>query len=116
MVKQVATAAASVAVPVIACLGLAFKPDIDDLRESPAMEVAQLLAEQKIGQILAVEPHIDQLPSSLADFANIELVSAEESIQRANIVVMLVSHKPFYNIPPELLKGKCIIDTRGVWQ
>lgn len=116
VVDQVTAAAANVAEPVIACLGLAFKPDIDDLRESPAMEVVQLLAERKIGQILAVEPHIEQMPASLAGFGNIELMSSDEAIRRANIVVMLVSHQSFYEIDTGLLEGKYVIDTRGVWQ
>jgi len=115
VVNQVVAAADAVAEPVIACLGLAFKPDIDDLRESPAMEVIHLLAERKIAKILAVEPHIDQLPPSLAKFGNMELVSSEEAIQRANIIVMLVSHQSFYEIDSRLLIGKSVIDTRGVW-
>lgn len=116
VVDQVTAAAANVAGPVIACLGLAFKPDIDDLRESPAMEVVQLLAERKIGQILAVEPHIEQMPASLAGFGNIELISSDEAVRRANIIVMLVSHQSFYEIDTGLLEGKFVIDTRGVWQ
>lgn len=116
VVDQVLAAAATAADPVIACLGLAFKPDIDDLRESPAMEVVNLLAARKIGQILAVEPHIEEMPASLADFGNIELVSLEEAIRRANIIVMLVSHWSFYAIDRRLLEDKHIIDTRGVWQ
>ena len=116
VVNQVAAAATSVAEPVIACLGLAFKPDIDDLRESPAMEVVRLLAERKIGQILAVEPHIEQIPQLLAGFGNIELISSDEAVRRANIVVMLVSHQSFHEIDTGLLQGKHVIDTRGVWQ
>lgn len=116
VVDQVSSAASAVTNPVIACLGLVFKPDIDDLRESPAMEVAQLLAEHKIGHVLAAEPHIECLPPSLAKFDSIELVSAEEAVRRANIIVMLVSHQVFYAINRAQLEGKQVIDTRGVWQ
>lgn len=116
VVAEVVAAATGMADPVIACLGLAFKPEIDDLRESPAMEVVHLLAELKIGQIFAVEPHIKQMPASLAGFGNIELVSSEEAVRRANIIVMLVSHQSFYEIDTGLLEGKHVIDTRGVWQ
>lgn len=116
VVDQVVAATANVHNPVIACLGLAFKPDIDDLRESPAMEVVHLLAERKVGQLLAVEPHIEQLPSSLADLGDIELTSAGEAIQRADVVVMLVNHQAFYDLDAALLKGKRVVDTRGVWQ
>jgi UDP-N-acetyl-D-mannosaminuronic acid dehydrogenase len=80
------------------------------------MEVVHLLALRKIGQILAVEPHIEKMPASLAAFGNIELVSSKEAIRRANIIVMLVSHRSFYAIDRRLLEGKHVIDTRGVWQ
>lgn len=116
VVDQVLSAATTVTDPVIACLGLAFKPDIDDLRESPAMEVVQLLAGRKTGQVLVAEPHIEHLPPSLAKFDSIELVSAEEAVRRANIIVMLVSHQVFYAINRTQLEGKQVIDTRGVWQ
>src|SRR5262249_1919330 len=53
--------------PVIACLGLAYKKDVDDLRESPAVEIVKKLAEQKLGELLVVEPHISKLPKELSD-------------------------------------------------
>jgi UDP-N-acetyl-D-mannosaminuronic acid dehydrogenase len=112
---QVLAAVSTSAEPVIACLGLAFKPDIDDLRESPAMEVVEMLAETRTGQILVAEPNIERLPPSLTRFDNIGLVSAEEAVRRANIVVMLVSHRGFYDIDAGMLEGKRVIDTRGVW-
>ena len=80
------------------------------------MEVVQLLAGRKTGQILVAEPHIEHLPPSLTKFDNIELVSAEEAVRSANIIVMLVSHQVFYAINREHLEGKQVIDTRGVWQ
>lgn len=116
VVDQVLSAASMFTDPVFACLGLAFKPDIDDLRESPAMEVVQLLAGHKTGQVIVAEPHIEHLPPSLAKFDNIELVSADEAVRRANIIVMLVSHQAFYAIDRAQLEGKQVIDTRGVWQ
>lgn len=116
VVDEVLSAASTVTDPVIACLGLAFKPDIDDLRESPAMEVVQLLAGRKTGQVIVAEPHIEHLPPSLAKFDNIELVSADEAVRRADIIVMLVSHQVFYAINRAQLEGKQVIDTRGVWQ
>src|SRR5699024_5132021 len=65
--------------PVIAALGLAFKPNIDDLRESPALNITQALAQQFTGStILAVEPHIDQLPASLMGYENLSLASDAE--------------------------------------
>ncbi len=102
--------------PVVACLGLSFKPDIDDLRESPAMEIVYELAQRRVAQLLVVEPHIAELPAAFAGMENIEFVSITEALQRANIVVMLVNHREFYGIVEQQLVGKCIIDTRGAWQ
>ncbi len=116
VVKKITLAAAEIAEPVIACLGLTFKPDIDDLRESPALEIIQLLAAQKIGQLLTVEPHITALPAVFVGINSVELVSLDEALLRAHIVVMLVGHQIFFTIDPRQLAGKTVIDTCGVWQ
>ncbi len=80
----------------VACLGLAFKPDIDDLRESPAVQITSMIA--GLGcKILAVEPNISTLPSKLAQ-KNISLVSQENAIDKADIVCLLVNHTPFRNL------------------
>jgi len=77
--------------PVIACLGLAYKADIDDLRESPAVDIAYELGAANIGKIIAVEPHIDVLPPKLLE-VNIVLASQEEALAKANIILCLVNH------------------------
>jgi UDP-N-acetyl-D-mannosaminuronic acid dehydrogenase len=78
---------------IIACLGLAFKPDIDDLRESPAIEISRRLAQMHSGELLVVEPHIDVCPAVLADRA--QLVLVDQAWARAHIVVILVGHQLF---------------------
>lgn len=75
----------------VACYGLAFKPDIDDLRESPALEITKKLAEQGFN-ILAIEPNIEELPKNLS--TNMRLISLDESGQ-ANIHLILVKHTNF---------------------
>ncbi len=100
--------------PVVACLGLAFKADIDDLRESPALTICQILSDCDKFEILAAEPNIAELPESLAGKA--VLLTASEAIERADIVVLLVDHRPFLDIPRDLLHGKHLIDTRGMWR
>ncbi len=102
--------------PVVACLGLAFKPDIDDLRESPAVEVTALLAQDKKLRLLAVEPHVTALPPVLAGRKNVALVPLKEALRRASVVVLLVNHREFYAVPQKALSGKAVIDTRGVWR
>lgn len=103
--------------PVIAALGLAFKPDIDDLRESPALHIAQDLAKRlDVGKILVVEPNVDELPASLADFDNVELAELDAAVTEADIVVLLVDHTEFKEFDREKLQEKLVIDTRGVWR
>ncbi|WP_254050614.1 UDP-N-acetyl-D-mannosamine dehydrogenase [Dietzia sp. WMMA184] len=99
----------------IASLGLAFKPDIDDLRESPAAQITARLAEQNPGRrILAVEPNITELPASLANFRNVELVDLREAIQEAGIVVIMVAHSQFRDIAVSLVADERVVDTCGI--
>ncbi|MFA3127624.1 UDP-N-acetyl-D-mannosamine dehydrogenase [Acinetobacter pittii] len=93
----------------IACYGLAFKPDIDDLRESPALQITKKLAEQGLN-ILAIEPNIEELPRDLPE--NIKLISVEERSQ-ADIHLILVDHKEFKAL--ENFKEDRVIDTKGLF-
>ncbi|GAB5482726.1 MAG: UDP-N-acetyl-D-mannosamine dehydrogenase [Parasphingorhabdus sp.] len=97
----------------VACLGLAFKPNIDDLRESPAVDICEVLSRNNALEVLAVEPHIEKLPKSLDQAA--KLTSAKQAIAQADIVLLLVDHSAFKDIPLESLSGKQIIDVRGFW-
>ncbi|NIF24557.1 UDP-N-acetyl-D-mannosamine dehydrogenase [Candidatus Pantoea multigeneris] len=97
----------------IACFGLAFKPNIDDLRESPAMEVAQLIAEWHQGSNWVVEPHISQLPAALTTS---QLVGTQQALEQADILVMLVDHQAFRAIDGGQLVQQWIVDTKGVWR
>jgi UDP-N-acetyl-D-mannosaminuronic acid dehydrogenase len=98
----------------IACLGLAFKPDIDDLRESPALSIARKIGAIGFSSIFLVEPNIDRIPSGF-DSDNIELISLERAIKSADIIVLLVDHASFKSMDLSLLSGKQVIDTRGIW-
>ena len=100
--------------PVIACFGLAFKPNVDDLRESPALEVTQRLAKAGLGTVLAVEPHIDTLPGDLAA-AGVELADFDDALGRADLAVLLVDHQSFLNVDPAKLQAVRVLDTRGAW-
>ena len=97
----------------IACLGLAFKPNIDDLRESPALSITQRLCDFYPGQIRVVEPFVNALPAAMADKAN--LARAQDALANSDIVVLLVDHDTFKTIPKPSRPDMTIIDTRGIW-
>jgi UDP-N-acetyl-D-mannosaminuronic acid dehydrogenase len=96
----------------IACYGLAFKPDIDDLRESPALQIAQNISKMHSGKTFGVEPNIKLLPSYLE---SIEIVATGMAIEEADIHLMLVDHKEFKLICKNILKNKIVIDAKGIW-
>jgi UDP-N-acetyl-D-mannosaminuronic acid dehydrogenase len=102
--------------PVIACLGLSFKPDIDDLRESPALHIAERLADAQLGQLAVVEPHISELPPSLRGRNQVRLTDVNGAIKPADIVLLLVDHKQFRRVDRQSLREKVVIDTRGIWR
>ncbi|MFM0289992.1 UDP-N-acetyl-D-mannosamine dehydrogenase [Paraburkholderia megapolitana] len=112
VVERVERAAKRFREPVIACLGLAFKANIDDLRESPAIEIVSQLAQRFEGQVIAVEPNVDALPPSL--HGRVRFGDLSSALAQADVVVILVDHTPFRRIDPVRLQAKVVIDTRGV--
>ncbi len=100
----------------IAVLGLAFKADIDDLRGSPALEIAIELANRLPGELLVVEPHIVELPEPLSARPEVSLVSLAAALERADVVLVLVDHTAFKEVTAAQLQGKVVIDTRGIYR
>ena len=96
----------------IACLGLAFKPDIDDLRESPALNIAHRISLMGFEKISLVEPNINEIPNIFTK-EKAELVELEAALNSADIVLILVKHKAFRIISLDMLKDKQVIDTCG---
>lgn len=116
VIDQVRERIASLQSPVVAALGLAFKADVDDLRESPAIQIVERLAREfPDARIVAVEPNIQELPKDLAG-RGVTLVELPEAMDEADVVLMLVDHREFREIPAEALTGKQVIDTKGVWR
>jgi len=97
----------------VALLGLAFKPDIDDFRESPALEIAEALAHTHGERILVVEPFTDELPKAFHG-TGAELVTLDAGLRQAEIVVVLVDHTAFRHLTPQDLASKLVFDTRGM--
>jgi len=100
---------------IIACFGLAFKPDIDDLRESPALEIVRKIAVAHPGRICAVEPNICTLPDGLKRI-KVELISADQALNNANVIVLLVDHTPFKQLTSVCASSRIVVDTRGAWK
>lgn len=96
--------------PVIGCLGLAFKANIDDLRESPALDITRRLIAEGAGEVLACEPNVN------GSFKEFPLHDLSHVVKAADILLVLVDHEEFKGIDGEALKEKVVIDTRGIWR
>lgn len=115
--EQVVAKAERFRSPTIACLGLTFKANVDDARESPAIEVVSLIAKALPEvEILVADPYVAAMPELLKGYGNLRLENAHEAVERADIVVLLVEHEPFRALRHTRLGGKVIYDTRGAWR
>ncbi len=110
VVGEVKAAAARFERPTIGCLGLTFKENIDDVRESPALEIVRKIVASNIGSVLVFDPYVatNSTEFVIDDFDHV--------IERADVIVLLVAHKEFGQIERDRLKGKVLVDTRGVWR
>jgi len=102
--------------PRIACLGLSFKADIGDLRESPAVDItARIAAALPDVKVLTVEPHVASLPGQLDELDNVALTDVEHAVAESDVIALLVDHNCFRAIKKSQLAGKVVYDTRGMW-
>ncbi|WP_298196937.1 UDP-N-acetyl-D-mannosamine dehydrogenase [Novosphingobium sp.] len=98
----------------VACLGLAFKANIDDFRESPARLVASTLARRHADRIAIVEPFVSALPLEYKD-TPVRLIDIDTALETCEILIVLVDHDLFKSIPLSERAGKIVYDTRGIW-
>jgi len=111
VVDHVLDLARQFASPKIGCLGLTYKADVDDLRESPSLEIAQALRAAGVGQVLACDPHVreDRVP-------DLTLTSLSDVLAQCQILVLLTDHRIFRDVPAKVLREKVVVDTRGLWR
>jgi UDP-N-acetyl-D-mannosaminuronic acid dehydrogenase len=97
----------------IALLGLSYKPDIDDLRESPSLEILDTLLAQGLTNIMVVEPNIDQLPNAYSE-RSVRLVDLDVATSEAEVLAILVGHKEFFENKNKIFGVKRVIDPIGL--
>lgn len=97
----------------IVLMGLAYKPNVDDLRESPAVEIARLLAEEGYANIIVVEPHIEALPPALARFGIDHRRSVDAAFEGAAAIAILTPHQAFAPIRRLAFGDTAVIDPSG---
>jgi UDP-N-acetyl-D-mannosaminuronic acid dehydrogenase len=114
--EQIVAATQRLRAPQIACLGLSFKADVEDMRNSPAAEIVHRVAVALPDtKILAVEPNAPALPPFLDGLPNVVLTDAGHAIREAGVIGLLVDHARFRQITRTDLSGKVVCDTRGMW-
>ena len=116
IIAEVIAATKSIENPVVASLGLTYKADVDDTRESPAVEIVAALGARLKSEILVVDPHLSALPEQLAALPSLRITNLDEALTAAQIVVLLVDHREFRGIDRSRLSDKVIVDTRGLWR
>lgn len=103
--------------PVVAALGIAFKNDIDDLRESPSLNIVKRLGEENPElDVRVVEPNVSELPPALASVSNLKKQDLDQAVADADVVLLLVNHKEFVAFDRSKLEGKTVVDTKGIWR
>jgi len=98
----------------VACLGLAFKANIDDFRESPARFVAASLARKFGSRVHVVEPYAAKLPIEFTDTGAC-LIDIDTALETCDVFIVLVDHDVFRVVPLAERSGKVVYDTRGIW-
>ena len=100
--------------PVLASFGITYKPDVDDIRESPSLKIVETLAHQSGARILVVEPNIRELPACLRKFNNVALSDIQSARKEADIMAFLVAHRQFRKLDKRHFLNKVIVDAVGL--
>lgn len=114
VVEQILSHADRFKRPIIACYGIAYKPDVEDLRESPALQIVRELAADPATEVLVCDPFVTSLPTDLESMPHVTLVDAETARQNADVVAFLVRHSGFNDLEPDLFLDKVVVDAVGL--
>ncbi len=102
--------------PRVALLGLTFKPNVDDVRQSPALEIVRLAAHRFPGvSFVAIDPHVRELPADLKAAENVMLDSGPALVRDADVVVLLVAHREFAELRKAIGPDTEVLDVTGMW-
>lgn len=114
VVDKVAAALAERPQARIVCLGLAYKPDVDDFRESPSLDIATELTRRYPGRVVCCDPFSEALPEQVSRERGIVLIASDQVDPDRDIMVMLVGHAAFHGIVPP--RGNAFVDAVGFWR
>ncbi|TNJ33855.1 UDP-N-acetyl-D-mannosamine dehydrogenase [Arenimonas terrae] len=114
VMAQVEAALAAKPTARVVCLGLSYKPDVDDFRESPALQIALELSRRYPGQVVCADPYEEALPHSGEDTTGIAFQPADQALAECDVAVMLVGHSAFKGLQPRT--GALVVDTVGFWR
>jgi UDP-N-acetyl-D-mannosaminuronic acid dehydrogenase len=111
VVEHIVQLASQFASPKIGCLGLAYKANVDDLRESPSLEIVRMLIQRNVGQVMACDPHVP--PGRFTEFP---LHGLPAVLDQCQVLALLTDHRQFRDVPRRVLQEKVVVDTRGMWR
>jgi len=97
----------------VACLGLTYKPDVDDFRESPSLDIATMLSRKYAGRVFSCDPFSEALAEAEIRERGLVFMETEQALRKADVIVVLVPHSAFHGFPKP--HGKAIVDPVGFW-
>jgi UDP-N-acetyl-D-mannosaminuronic acid dehydrogenase len=115
LVDQILSHANRFKAPVVACFGISYKPDVEDLRESPSLEIVKLLARHGEISVVVCDPMVTEPPDELKSLKNVSYASIDEATQKADIVALLVGHHEFRQLKSTSFLNKVVVDAIGLF-
>lgn len=100
--------------PVVACFGVTYKADVEDLRESPALKIVRELASSTDLRVIVCDPMLKTLPTELSESHSIEFASMDEARRKADVAVFLVGHRQFSRLESAQFLNKVVVDAIGL--